>query len=79
MGYVFCVILGSCLGFAVFSFCFVCRKADEIEEAEALKLSREHDKKLLQDYSQWLWDRNFLVDEAFTLRLVDMYREENNK
>lgn len=30
----------------------------------------------LQKFAQWLWDSNYLVDEALTIRLVDQYKEE---
>lgn len=43
----------------------------EGREFEQLKL-----KSYLQDFAQWLWDNEFLVPEAFTIRLVDMYIEE---
>ena len=47
----------------------------------------EHDKQIrdsvideeLQNFAQWLWDSNFLVDEALTIRLVEQYKDEQLK
>lgn len=36
----------------------------------------EYEDNLLQSFAQWLWDNAFLTDEAFTVRLVEQYREE---
>lgn len=33
----------------------------------------------LQNFAQWLWDSNFLVDDAFTIRLVEQYKSEQKK
>lgn len=38
-------------------------KADTIEEE-------------LQEFAQWLWDSHYLIDEAFTIRLVEQYKAE---
>lgn len=33
----------------------------------------------LQSFAQWLWDSHYLVDEAFTIRLVEQYKDEQLK
>lgn len=33
----------------------------------------------LQRFAQWLWDNHYLVDEAFTIRLVEQYKSEQMK
>jgi len=33
----------------------------------------------LQEFAQWLWDSHYLVDEAFTIRLVEQYKLEKKK
>lgn len=33
----------------------------------------------LQKFAQWLWDSHYLVDEAFTIILVEQYKEEQKK
>lgn len=33
----------------------------------------------LQSFAQWLWDSHYLVDEAFTIRLVEQYNAEKLK
>lgn len=33
----------------------------------------------LQNFAQWLWDSNYLVAEALTIRLVEQYKDEQLK
>lgn len=33
----------------------------------------------LQKFAQWLWDSHYLVNEAFTIRLVEQYKEEQKE
>ena len=33
----------------------------------------------LQRFAQWLWDNHYLIDEAFTIRLVEQYKSEQMK
>lgn len=33
----------------------------------------------LQSFAQWLWDNHYLVDEAFTTRLVEQYKQAQLK
>lgn len=33
----------------------------------------------LQSFAQWLWDSGYLVDEAFTIKLVEQYKTEQLK
>lgn len=47
------------------------------ECAEKLVTGYEND--LLQDFAQWLWDNGFLTDEAFTIKLVEQYREKTKE
>lgn len=35
--------------------------------------------KELQNFAQWLWDSHYLVNEAFTIRLVEQYKMEELK
>lgn len=33
----------------------------------------------LQNFAQWLWDNHYLTQEAFTIRLVDMYLSDKGE
>ena len=50
----------------------------DLEEHDA-KVRQDAIEEELQSFAQWLWDSHYLVDEAFTIRLVEQYKDEQLK
>ena len=58
-------------------------KLINIDDVPTVSLA-DHDKRIradaideeLQEFAQWLWDSQYLVDEAFTIRLVEQYKTD---
>ena len=50
----------------------------DLEEHDA-KVRQDAIDEELQSFAQWLWDSHYLVDEAFTIRLVEQYKDEQLK
>lgn len=55
-------------------YCPTCFKQRTKERAKERREEASDNK--LQNFAQWLWDNNYLTDEAFTINLVEQYKDE---
>lgn len=55
-------------------YCPTCFKQRTKERAKERREEANDNK--LQNFAQWLWDNNYLTDEAFTINLVEQYKLE---
>lgn len=60
-------------------YCSWCGKWIKWLNKDEERLFKHKQNEELQRFAQWLWDNHYLVDEAFTIRLVEQYKSEQMK
>ena len=69
-----CHVVTNCEDYENCDLCLV----EHIKKHDA-KVRQDAIEEELQSFAQWLWDSHYLVDEAFTIRLVEQYKDEQLK